>query len=136
MQSPPARHNSRPSDVPSALFKRCLLEADELKHEGNEHFRAKHWDEALVAYRAALGRLPKRKSPAKVSSKSDGKRRDDDGAGQEEQASVSEAASSIVEEPAPSTALEIECAKARSVLNANIGACHVKLVSFFLRLKS
>jgi len=28
--------------------------------------------------------------------------------------------------------LEEECAKARAVLNGNIGACHVKLVSLFL----
>lgn len=32
------------------------------------------------------------------------------------------------EEPVKLSPLEMECAKARSVLNANIGACHIKLV--------
>jgi hypothetical protein len=33
------------------------------------------------------------------------------------------------EQPVPLSELEQDCAKARSVLNGNIGACHVKLVS-------
>ncbi|CAL1695387.1 unnamed protein product [Somion occarium] len=79
-------------------IQRCLQQADELKAEGNDHFRAKSWDEALAQYRSALGHLPKRK----------GKQRETD----------------EVEEPEP---LASECAKARAVLNANIGACYVKL---------
>lgn len=32
-------------------------------------------------------------------------------------------------EPTPLSETEQDCAKARSILNGNIGACHVKLVS-------
>ena len=35
-------------------------------------------------------------------------------------------------EPAPLTGVEAECAKARAVLNANIGACQVKLVEYLM----
>ena len=37
-------------------------------------------------------------------------------------------------EPPPLTGVKLECAKLRAVLNANVGACHVKLVSSLTRL--
>ena len=46
--------------IAHALFD-ALGDAEELKQEGNEHFRAKRWNEALATYRTGLGRLPKRR---------------------------------------------------------------------------
>lgn len=40
-----------------------MRDAEELKAEGNDHFREKRWDEAICAYRSALGHLPKRREP-------------------------------------------------------------------------
>ena len=127
--------------------------AEELKAEGNDAFRAKEWSEALLAYRNALARLPRRK---RESTKSKGKRRatpdandddesrsaspsakrdddkgtstkekdvsDDEDEGQEEDDEPEDDADPVPEE------MRAECAKARAVLNANIGACYVKLV--------
>ncbi|KAJ7655098.1 TPR-like protein [Mycena polygramma] len=98
----------------------CLRAAEEFKNEGNDHFRARNWDEALVAYRTGLGRVPKRR---KLEIKPTVDDEDDDiltsrADGQD---------SAPKEEEVPLTAEEIECAKARAVLNANIGACFVKL---------
>ncbi|KAJ7919153.1 TPR-like protein [Mycena leptocephala] len=99
----------------------CLRAADEFKNEGNEHFRSRRWDEALVAYRAGLGRVPKRRE-AEIQSTVDV---DDDTPLSEEDRDES----SPKEDEIPMTPEETECAKARAVLNANIGACFVKLVS-------
>ncbi|OSX67409.1 hypothetical protein POSPLADRAFT_1130294, partial [Postia placenta MAD-698-R-SB12] len=103
---------------------KCLADADELKQEGNEHFRAKRWEEALASYRAGLGRLPKRKAA------SSGGPPDSD----EDAEGVSEGPAPAQGDVAPEAAaeqppseLELECAKARAVMNANIGACYVKL---------
>ncbi|KAH9950455.1 TPR-like protein [Amylocystis lapponica] len=112
--------------------KRCLEEAEELKLEGNEHFRAKRWEEALVAYRTGLGRLPKR-NPVKSTKPSEndkGKQREHAPSDDDENMppSPSRPPEPLPEvETIPSTALEMECAKARSIVNANIGACYVKL---------
>ncbi|KAJ6574823.1 TPR-like protein [Mycena capillaripes] len=97
----------------------CLRTADEFKNEGNEHFRARRWDEALVAYRAGLGRIPKRREPATqstidVDEENPVTREDGD-------------PSTPKEDEVSMTPEETECAKARAVLNANIGACFVKL---------
>nr|GAT49750.1 predicted protein [Mycena chlorophos] len=69
---------------------------------------------ALVAYRTALGRLPKRQ---KVPEPKPVKLDDDDGAQQEEE-------TESAPEPSPE---DPELVKTRAVLNANIGACYVKL---------
>ncbi|KAJ7592958.1 TPR-like protein [Mycena floridula] len=82
----------------------------ELKTEGNEHFRAKRWEEALAAYRSALGRLPKR---AAISPKP--------------APDVEENLESRIEQVIEPSELEQRCAKARSVLSANIGACFLQL---------
>ncbi|KAJ7139842.1 TPR-like protein [Mycena epipterygia] len=97
----------------------CLRIADEFKNEGNDHFRARRWDEALVAYRAGLGRLPKKPQPETKSPVDD-----DEDPPLAQQPSDS---STPKEDAVPMTPEETECAKARSVLNANIGACFVKL---------
>ncbi|KAI0330531.1 TPR-like protein [Cubamyces sp. BRFM 1775] len=107
-------------------IKRCLKDAEELKQEGNEHFRSKQWDEALAKYKAALGRLPKRIDPPPITNKGKGRAADN----------IDEDAEEDVPEEAPPTE-EVhdeavaestkECAKARAILNANIAACFVKL---------
>ncbi|EIM83355.1 TPR-like protein [Stereum hirsutum FP-91666 SS1] len=137
----------------------CLRDAEALKVEGNDHFRASRWNEALASYRSALGRLPRRKfverktkEGARGRKKWDikGKGRED---GDEDEEKAKESVDAAVssssvqaepgeasgaaeekedkaeekEEPVKLSPLEMECAKARSVLNANIGACHIKL---------
>ncbi|KAJ7900048.1 hypothetical protein B0H14DRAFT_2331670, partial [Mycena olivaceomarginata] len=100
----------------------CLRAADELKNEGNDHFRARRWDEALVAYRAGLGRVPKRQKPEKQP-----ENHSEDDADDDPTPSQGDLTESSPKEEVPMTDEEIECAKARAVLNANIGACFVKL---------
>ncbi|KAK0198655.1 TPR-like protein, partial [Armillaria mellea] len=106
-------------------IEKCLRYAEELKLEGNDHFRQRRWNEALVAYQSGLGHLPKRKpkkiseSPADRLSRLDA---DEDG---ETSDSVEPAATPNNNKVETET--DKECAKVRSVLNANIGACFVKL---------
>ncbi|KAJ3555545.1 hypothetical protein NM688_g2517 [Phlebia brevispora] len=99
--------------------------------KGMDHFRAARWNEALAAYRSGLGHLPKRRT--KEASLADkGKQKENlDDLDAEETVDLAEGASTsqdtnVLTEPEP-TPLETECVKARAVLNANIGACHVKL---------
>jgi hypothetical protein len=110
--------------------KQYLLAAEELKSEGNNYFRARKWNEALVAYRAGLGHLPKRKNRVAPTQAGNGTQRevglDDDEPISSERADESHLDDGISEELQPECE---ECAKARAVLNANIGACYVKLVS-------
>ncbi|KAI9058839.1 TPR-like protein [Trametes sanguinea] len=114
-------------------IRKCLSDADALKQEGNEHFRTKQWDQALASYRAALGRLPKRRDPPALKGKGKSRATDDEEdehtAINTEEASSSDATpSQDVQEPVGVlTGSQLECAKARAVLNANIGACFVKL---------
>ncbi|KAJ7169599.1 hypothetical protein C8R46DRAFT_202667 [Mycena filopes] len=103
---------------PETSVAEALRLADEFKNEGNDHFRARRWDEALVAYRAGLGRVPKRPEPEPQA----GADVDDDSV------SIEEAGDdNTPRDEAPLTVEETECAKVRAVLNANIGACFVKL---------
>lgn len=76
-----------------------------------------------------MGRLPKRKQKKGNDRDSikevddvgkEGEVTDTEGSNKEEGVSVTE--------PEEVTPLQAECAKARSVLNANLAACHVKLV--------
>lgn len=148
----------------------CLRDAEALKVEGNDHFRASRWNEALVAYRSALGRLPRRKfverKPKEDSArgrkkwdiKGKGREEDDEEEGGEKaqeamgavgssgdiqgesqkadgeagQVNAEKAEEKVEKKAVKLSPLEMECAKARSVLNANIGACHIKLVRFVL----
>ncbi|KAG2117803.1 TPR-like protein [Suillus discolor] len=109
-------------------IKKNITEADELKQEGNESFRASRWNEALVSYRTALSRLPRRK-PQPPSPDSQDDTSDHGGA----RSASSGEVPTREEGPEPASIpseLEAECAKARAVLNANIGACLVKLSDY------
>ena len=107
--------------------------ANERKQEGNDCFRAGKWNEALVAYRSALNSLPKRPTKSRPdtseldetlgqdpSTKPEPKGSSDDEGEKEPVVDVSSPAV---------TESEKESVRLRSVLNANIGACFVKLVS-------
>lgn len=107
------------------------------KAEGTEFFRAKQWDEALVSYRAALTILPARMEP-KSTPMSKGKERIvpdlednlDIGPSLDASESKPDTSAELIPEiqDIPLTGPEAECAKARAILNGNIGACYVKLV--------
>ncbi|KZV75601.1 TPR-like protein [Peniophora sp. CONT] len=151
--SPPASRSTSPTlsadnipttdaslshEVDEEVIKSRLLEAEERKQEGTEHFRARRYAEALVAYRSALGLLPRR-PVVHAQDKGKGKERAVDAsetsASNEDAADTFDTVDSAEEHPeaaagpanTATSALEQESAKARAVLNANIGACHVKL---------
>nr|VWO94221.1 Zn(2)-C6 fungal-type domain-containing protein [Ganoderma boninense] len=117
-----------PLDLDPRNVRKSLASAEELKQEGNDHFRAKRWDEAIALYRSALGHLPKRPqlptSPVDTRSHDEDSRvlRSEDGSNSN---SPQEAA--IQGQQPPPSELEVDCAKARAVLYANISACYVKL---------
>jgi hypothetical protein len=116
-------------------LKEYLSHAEELKLEGNAHFKAKQWNEALVSYRTGLARLAPRKGPGKEKEKP--KTEELDPPSDDEGEAIDRPQDSAIHESEDVEELEwndegqAECAKARAVMNANIGACHVKLVSFF-----
>lgn len=120
-------------------MQKCLRDAEELKQEGNEHFRAKRWNEALATYRSGLGRLPKRrllesekgKVREAIDMDEDGGEVEDVDADKEDKSGNLKDADADTDTPVqtPSLVAELECAQARSVINANIAACFVKLVS-------
>lgn len=89
-----------------------LDRANELKLQGNDLFKASKWTEALVSYKTALGHLPPRTQSAT----------DIDSPEPTGDPTVAAA-------PDVPDALDAQCAKARAVLYANIGACLSKLVS-------
>lgn len=96
-----------------------------MKAEGTDHFRAQRWDEAIVAYQSALGYLPKRKvqeeKPADVQLPEDAALDSE-----EEKLSTPQAEESVSDDSPPPLDAN---GKLRAVLNANLGACYVKLVS-------
>lgn len=111
------------------MIKEGLAEAEELKQEGNNLFRLNKWDDALQSYRNGLARLPERRKP--VPSATDEKDRSPPAEG-EDTATHTDMEESLASgtsvDSDSSSPLEHECAKARSVLHANIAACNVKLV--------
>lgn len=114
-----------------ALVQARLEEADELKQEGNDLFRSTKWNEALQSYRNGLTRLPKRRDPAPAPASSSSPpppTTDDEGEapGASTDAKSQSEPSDCVNVDSP---LDHECAKMRSVLHANIAACHLKLAS-------
>lgn len=124
------------------LVQARLGEAEELKKEGNDLFRHGEWIEALHCYRNGLARLPKRRdpvpSPPPASSSSPGSPTTDDAGDPpsplaEGQVHGASADANNQSEPSDhvntDSPLERECAKARSVLHANIAACHLKMAS-------
>ena len=113
-----------------------LEEAEELKQEGNDLFRLNKWNEALQSYRNGLARLPKRRCPPAPQSTPRNEQGDLPPAAEGDTShSPTEIDSQSASSASPSvdSPLERECAKTRSVLNANIAACHVKLVRVHAR---
>ncbi|KAF8507071.1 TPR-like protein [Russula emetica] len=115
-----------------------LEEAEELKQEGNDLFRSSKWNEALQSYRNGLARLPKRRDPPSPPASSSSPRpptTGDEGDSPLPKGEVPGASTDAESQSEPSdcvnvdSPLEYECAKARSVLHANIAACHLKLAS-------
>jgi hypothetical protein len=106
-----------------------LAEADELKQEGNSLFRLNKWDDALQSYRNGLARLPERKKPFVTPATDEEPPAEGEGTPTHTDADVDESlVSGTSVDSDSSSPLERECATARSVLNANIAACYVKLV--------
>jgi len=107
--------------------------ANERKYEGNECFRAKKWNEALVAYQSGLNCLPKRpsKSGTDATAASNPLPSDETAEGTDPSLNsskdVEEPAIEIVSPASAENGSDKECARLRAVLNANIAACHVKL---------
>ena len=97
-------------------------EAERLKQEGNDHFRSKAWEEALAQYTSALGHLPRRKcEPPREPTKPP------------EPSGLETGGTSTIgvlpaTPPQPMNEESPRIAKARAVLNANVGACYVQLV--------
>lgn len=88
----------------------------------------------MQSYRKALARLPPRKGlPHLENRKGKSKVEQDIDSGPDQQATDGNDAGDEAPhpdlEPPPLSETEQNCAKARSILNGNIGACHVKLVS-------
>lgn len=97
-----------------------LQDAQERKAEGNDDFRANKWNEALVAYRTGLNRLPKLKSkPEDLVQNPEGQSLESIDRPTEVENSKSDSEDSEINQ---------ELTKARAVLNANIAACYLKLV--------
>ncbi|KAJ8072320.1 hypothetical protein PM082_015879 [Marasmius tenuissimus] len=94
--------------------------ADEMKAQGNDHFRAGRWEEALASYRVGLGRLPKRKAKKKTPT------RDDDATFDMEREHDSVFGKEQEEEKEEEEEEDIY-SQPRAVLNANIAACFMKL---------
>ncbi|KAI5122346.1 hypothetical protein M0805_004104 [Coniferiporia weirii] len=121
-------------------IQKCLEDAEELKKEGTVHFKAGLWAQALATYTSALGRLPKRAvaepAPPKSIPEPDIDVEDPIGDEDSTRSGAKEKESAPAPEPVPLTGLALDCAKARSVLNANIGACHVKLEEYKEAVKS
>lgn len=115
--------------------------ANERKQEGNDLFRVGRWEEAITAYRSALGCLPKRTlstseppPPADSDplSDSDDGATDREGEGSKTKADVNgtdEKREEVTEVVSPAIEKsEKEQMKLRAVLNANIGASYLKMV--------
>ncbi|KAF8222603.1 TPR-like protein [Tricholoma matsutake] len=111
--SPPTEGNKASVDVTISL-----QQADILKAEGNDRFRSKRWDEALVAYQTGLSRLPSKSQNEEPSTHDDNSPNEDG----KVLATPDEA-----DHKAFSPSELEDCAIRRSILNANIGACYVKL---------
>ena len=105
--------------------------ANERKQEGNDCFRAGKWNEALTAYRSALNSLPKRPTKSRPdTSELDETLGEGPSTKRERKDSDDDEGEPVVDVSSPAvTESEKESMRLRSVLNANIGACFVKLVS-------
>ncbi|PAV22752.1 TPR [Pyrrhoderma noxium] len=125
-------------------IKKCLGDAEELKQEGTSYFKEQNWKQAITTYTCALGQLPKRVvykkgADGNTTAKASAEGEDEDGSSkveynvekpEEQLAGEDEDRKEGVEQPPKLTGIYLELAKARSVLNANIGACHLKLEEY------
>ncbi|KAF7784479.1 hypothetical protein Agabi119p4_644 [Agaricus bisporus var. burnettii] len=101
-----------------------IREANARKTEGNDSFRKSDWEEALSAYESALVFLPKstvtlddnrsHESPPRTEEEDEPTRHTEDPTPKSTQENID-------------PEMEKKCANLRSILNANIGACYVKL---------
>ncbi|EIW64421.1 TPR-like protein [Trametes versicolor FP-101664 SS1] len=112
-----------------------LGHAEELRKEGNESFRAKRWDEALASYRAALGRLPKLPEALSLSKDNGAEPTADEADNDASDQDVGMQSTPIDTQAEDkhegvSSETDAECAKARAIINANIGACFMKLEEY------
>lgn len=112
--------DSNPTAGSDSDFKQLLQDAQERKAEGNDYFRANKWNEALVAYRTGLNRLPKLKSKPE-----DLARENPEGQSLDSIDSPTEVENS--KSDSEDSEINQELTKARAVLNANIAACYLKL---------
>ncbi|KIM48022.1 hypothetical protein M413DRAFT_439716 [Hebeloma cylindrosporum] len=120
--------DSPSSPEEEVLEKNYLDIANERKQEGNDCFRAGKWNEALTAYRSALNSLPKRPTKPRpdvseqdeIPGEDPSTKKGSDDEGEKEEAVVDVSSPAVTES-------EKESVRLRSVLNANIGACFVKL---------
>lgn len=112
--------DSNPTAGSDSDFKQLLQDAQERKAEGNDYFRANKWNEALVAYRTGLNRLPKLKSKPE-----DLARENPEGQSLDSIDSPTEVENS--KSDSEDSEINQELTKARAVFNANIAACYLKL---------
>jgi len=119
------------STAVSKFHQNYLDIANERKQDGNDCFRAGKWNEALTAYRSALNSLPKRPTKSRPdTSELDETLGEDSSTKHERKDSDDDEGEPVVDVSSPAvTESEKESVRLRSVLNANIGACFVKLVS-------
>lgn len=108
----------------SYLIQVNIQVADDLKQEANELFRAQKWEEALSTYRSALGRLPKRPAPPNASVELEREAQRTSNEDDTDDTRIVSPAAAAKEPVVPD-----EGAQRRAILNANIAACFVKLVS-------
>jgi len=129
--SPPNSDSGQDETMDATRIKDCLLHAGELKLQGNDHFREKQWQEALVSYRTGLARLPLRKDRGKGKEKEKTEELDppseEEGEAADKPKDPETRESGDVEDIESNDEDQVECAKARAIMNANIAACHVKL---------
>jgi hypothetical protein len=87
----------------------------------------------LVSYRNGLARLPPRKVRQK--GKERAKKEELDPSSDDDATDTPKSPETTENEDTAEVEADdegqVECAKARAIMNANIGACHVKLVSHF-----
>ncbi|KAJ3545064.1 hypothetical protein NMY22_g2572 [Coprinellus aureogranulatus] len=123
--------------APPTLVAR-LQDAREHKSAGNDHFRQSRWNQALASYQSALDLLPKRTETEAPSTRllteeeeAEFRRIAEDEVADSCDAETKPDEEDTADSAAPEEALsedqKRQIAELRSVLYANIGACHVQL---------
>ncbi|KAF9513394.1 hypothetical protein BS47DRAFT_1329633 [Hydnum rufescens UP504] len=106
-----------------------LGEANVLKERGNDLFRESNWKRASETYLEGLRTLPLRPvpSPSNVKGKEKAHESGEDPMEGSETPGFPDAETEKMRGLTPLALLEQQCPVIRSILNANIAACHVKL---------